>query len=226
MKPFIALQSLMYICFLILDLTGKAIAVSNHLKLATIALCFSFAIVQMTRLKHKVALIQALILLFTFVSDYFLLMTDAFSIGITTFIIVQIGYGSLLKLAKSEGVNYKAIFIVTIVLILTVFLMVTNQTEGLSLLYAILFIRNLARAYNYKNHGDYSKWLFIGLSLYAVCDVQVALFNLESIKQLFPSIYVIASMGMWAFYLPGQVILTLSPCFYKEISQLDVDNQL
>lgn len=215
MKFFIALQLLIYICFIGLDLTGNAIAASNLLKLTSISICLAFSIGQILKKRHKIAIIQMLILFFTLTSDYFLLLTDMFSMGISTFIIVQIGYGSLLKLANNEKQDRLGITFLTIVIIFTVILLFMNQTEGLSLLYAMLFIRNLVTAYKSKNQSEYSIWLFIGLVLYAICDVQVALFNLEFVKNQLPNLYAIATLGMWVFYLPGQVILTLSPRLYE-----------
>ncbi len=220
MKFFIVLQVLIYICFIGLDLTGKAIAVSNLLKLTSIALCLVFSIIQMMKKKHKIAIIQMLILFFTLTSDYFLLLTDMYSMGISTFIIVQIGYGSLLKIANNKRPNRLGFFLLTSVIIFTVILLFLKQTDGLSLLYALLFIRNLVTAYKGKNQSEYSNWLLIGLVLYAICDVQVALFNLEFVKNQLSIIYAIAALGMWVFYLPGQVILTLSPRVYEVVETI------
>lgn len=215
MKSFISLQFILYICFIVLDMTGKAIAVSNQIKLISIVLCFAFAIFQFY-LKHtRIAFLQVCILGFTLISDYFLLLTNAYSVGIVTFIMVQLGYSGALKLAKNQAKNQaltRTEYLISgALIVISMILLKFDVTVGLSLLYAVLFVRNLFVAHKARKLSQYNRWLFIGLLLYAICDIQVAMFNLEVIKTHFTWLYSVVAVGMWVFYLPGQVILTLSP---------------
>ena len=211
MKSFISLQFMLYVCFIVLDMTGKAIAVSNQIKLISIVLCFAFAIFQFY-LKHtRIAFLQVCILGFTLISDYFLLLTNAYSVGIVTFIMVQLGYSGALKLAENQDLTRTEYLVSGALIVISMILLKFDVTVGLSLLYAVLFVRNLFVAHKARKLSQYNRWLFIGLLLYAICDIQVAMFNLDVIKTHFTWLYSVVAVGMWAFYLPGQVILTLSP---------------
>lgn len=211
MKSFISLQFILYACFIILDMTGKAIAVSNQIKLISIVLCFAFGIFQFYLKQTRIAFLQVCILGFTLISDYFLLLTSVYSVGVVTFIMVQLGYSGALKLAKDQSLTRTEYLVSGALIVISMILLKFDVTVGLSLLYAVLFVRNLFVAYKEHKLSQYNRWLFIGLLLYAICDIQVAMFNLDIIKTHFTWLYSVVAVGMWTFYLPGQVILTLSP---------------
>lgn len=77
----------------------------------------------------------------------------------------------------------------------------------------IMVLRSLKRQ-NYFQ-GDIRLGLFlVGLILFFVCDLMVGGYNLSSYVELPNNIYLvlyqISSLGMWMFYLPGQVLITIS----------------
>ena len=85
---------------------------------------------------------------------------------------------------------------------------------ALGAFYAFLFIWNIFSLSVQKSKDSYDSRLFvIGLILYALCDINVAIYNFPSFfdSNVFLSrIYASSGLAMWLFYLPGQVALALS----------------
>lgn len=85
---------------------------------------------------------------------------------------------------------------------------------ALGVFYALLFTWNIVSIMIKRSNDDYDRRLFaVGLILYALCDINVAIYNFPSFfdSNVFLSrIYASSGLAMWLFYLPGQVALTLS----------------
>lgn len=89
-----------------------------------------------------------------------------------------------------------------------------------TIFYFISFVCNIAFAFSIKRKSSRvlksASWnlFLIGLVLFLVCDLMVGLFNMTSYvplsEEVYGRLYHIASVGMWVFYLPGQVLITLS----------------
>ena len=221
---FVVVQLFLYIVFIILDLRSGYTFVSSSLKLLTIGLCLMWLIGNLIfETKHsdnKGSILKfkwmTTILSFTFVSDIFLLFTKHYTVGIATFIMVQILYACMVRKVKLK----RALVIVLLVSVFGVIIFIFSKTNtvftesflmGFEVLtYAILFISNLIVYGSRSRLSDRNKWLFIGLCLYAICDLQVAIYNLPPNSVIPSSVIQFVAIGMWLFYLPGQVLLTLS----------------
>lgn len=91
---------------------------------------------------------------------------------------------------------------------------------GITVFYFISFIFNIVlaakvRARTHYFQGEIRLGLFLaGLLLFFVCDIMVGAFNATDYLQIPDSIYhvlyQVSSIGMWVFYLPGQILITLS----------------
>ena len=92
--------------------------------------------------------------------------------------------------------------------------MAVGQAAPLNLLAALYFsqlLSNTVLAWRLK--GRRWRRFALGLTLFAGCDVCVGLFNaLPAASPLYPA----ASVGMWLFYLPSQVLIALSALPEKE----------
>ena len=76
----------------------------------------------------------------------------------------------------------------------------------LALIYFSNFLCNVALAV--KLPRGWGRQFALGLTLFLCCDVCVGIF--QSPGLLPPALEAFASLGMWLFYLPGQVLIVLS----------------
>lgn len=109
---FVALQTALYAGFLSLDITDTSIALSNYIKFCIIILCFCYAFFLGRGADKSILFCMKTALLFTVVSDLFLLLLDQYFWGVTTFIIVQQLYSLRLiltecKIREKGSVNVK-----------------------------------------------------------------------------------------------------------------------
>ena len=81
-----------------------------------------------------------------------------------------------------------------------------NSLNVLSLFYFANFACNTALSLSRRWEGPL-RLLPPGLVLYLCCDLCVAAFQFP---QALPALYPFVQVGMWLFYLPGQVLLALS----------------
>ncbi|GAB6108219.1 hypothetical protein [Fusibacter bizertensis] len=232
-SKFMGIQIVIYISFLILDITSHYHLASNLLKLSAIGLCLIWLSINHLSVKkrgesepiinnYKWMLI---ILCFTFASDIFLLFTSKYTIGLATFIIVQLLYASRIRDVKmTKGLILGLMSFLTAILLYQVSrqYLAPYSTDYLMILevvvYALLFASNLLKYGKLRKVSIQNNWMFIGLCLYAICDIQVAIYNLPPSVMIPSKLTEVAAIGMWLFYLPGQVILTLSatkPSYFK-----------
>jgi len=165
-------------------------------------------------------------LFFTVVSDVFLLLLDYYSIGISTFILVQFLYLIRISTWVSSGKVIKSVLLKTIgsglvaALILVIYhfwLDTPIQSEiVLGAFYFTLFLSNVIDGIGilFRSKKTYRILFACGLLAYFICDINVALFNLTDYltinNSIYAPIYQFSSIAMWAFYLPGQVAIALS----------------
>jgi hypothetical protein len=219
---FILLECLIYIAFTLLDIGFDApilMRVSLNLKLLSIGICVAF-LVRIARLNpdNQDGRFMVLILSLTLTSDVILLLTRQFVVGLILFVIVQILYSIRIQ----ERLNLKGVFIKgTIFITCLLFFMQMMPKRfsysimlALGVFYAFLFITNLISLTVKRTADIFDRRLFvIGLVLYALCDLNVAIYNFPSFfesNSILSTIYASSGLAMWLFYLPGQVALTLS----------------
>ncbi len=192
---FLALEAVLYVIFLILDLTGRG-GQTIWLKYSGILLCLLCALLYAVQGGDRLVFPA---LLFTAGADWFLLVqNDHLILGVALFLVVQTLY--LLRLRRM-GANSCYWLRSMLALLLGVAVFAFGLASWLNLLVALYFSQLLSNAIL---AWSARKWVFAaGLSLFVCCDICVGMFNLGILASF-------ASVGMWLFYLPSQVLIVLS----------------
>ncbi len=187
---------------------------------------------------RKDSLLQAIALGCTILADICLLLTEQYTLGIGIFLIIQTIY--LYRIQKSrvlflnkelaklciKRVLLRFMIGIGVLLLLNKYLLINFQT-CLAVIYFISFTDNLFLLVHFKNslknglfHYSFFLW---GMLFFYLCDIHVGIFNLSSVLQTIPKAFSkfvsFASVAMWLFYLPAQVLLSMSGgSFYCDIS--------
>lgn len=201
---FLSAEGVIYALFLALDLTGRG-GQSVPLKYAGILLCLAFSLLGADRL-------VPLALALTAGADWFLLVrNDRYLLGIALFLAVQTVY--LLRLRRA-GADCAWPLRSALALALGAGVYALHMASAVNLAAALYFsqlMSNTLLAWTLK--GAPRRAFALGLTLFVGCDVCVGLFNV--LPPGSPP-YLAASVGMWLFYLPSQVLIALSALPGKE----------
>lgn len=201
---FLSAEGVIYALFLALDLTGRG-GQSVPLKYAGILLCLAFSLLGADRL-------VPLALALTAGADWFLLVrNDRYLLGIALFLAVQTVY--LLRLRRA-GADSAWPLRSALALALGAGVYALHMASAVNLAAALYFSQlasNTLLAWTLK--GARRRAFALGLTLFVGCDVCVGLFNV--LPPGSPP-YLAASVGMWLFYLPSQVLIALSALPGKE----------
>ncbi len=203
---------------------------TSKLKYASVCLCFVFSLLwEKTSLKDNAIVSAAFV--FTLVADVFLLLRgDNYEVGITSFLIVHALYLSRLVLFardlrlrddESEKLNVKAFKFINIVRVavmlllpLVIYLFLNDYFTAANILagecYCML-VGNAALCFCFLKNKQ-MRVFGIALILFALCDFCVGAFNIFSRG----FIYEFSSVMMWGFYLPSQVLISLSSAAFNE----------
>lgn len=189
MKAFILIESIIFVSFIIMDFMNMN---SIYIKYLGIVICFVFSLLNKN---YIISLAQ----LFTLIADYFLLVIDNYYVlGLISFIVVQMIYMYFLYNNKAKLYIYIRLSLIIIAI---------SLINKLPLLYVLvlcyfsMLIMNTITSYSNRN----LILLSIGFTLFIGCDVSVGLHNILNSGLL----YDIATMSMWIFYLPSQVLITI-----------------
>lgn len=218
---FILLEVIIYVLFLLLD--GKVISLevdSSYFKYAGIILCLIFSLFGFYKNKKFINILIPIALVFTLISDYFLLFnTDSslFTYGLYTFICAQLIYFVFI-VCKRRSIKE---FILSLILRITLSIvaLVSANSLGfndlltnLALLYFVELVSNFIYSFWLIKDNKLMFIFIMGLLLFIACDINVALNNV----QIFEGIdYHIVNYLMRVFYLPSQVMLSLTNMFVK-----------
>lgn len=222
---FIIVEVFVYLIFMAGDIYGYPKADSvTLLKFSSILLCNIFTLVCAAANKKRDNYILAGALLFTGISDYFLLFTEYFTFGMLTFCVVQILY--LVRLyfleerRKRGGIPGRLLinaFLGAAALFVLYLLKVTvNPLLMISVFYFVSILHNVIRAIQNAGHGtDRRNLLFAaGMFLFMLCDINVGIYNMSGFiavgNEVFQKLYHFSEIAMWMFYLPAQVCIVLS----------------
>ena len=196
---FLILECAIYTVFLFLDLTGRG-GMTLWLKYAGILLCLLFAVLCAARGGDKL-IVPALLL--TACADWFLLVRgDHLIAGLLFFLCVQAIYLFRLRREGTVGLWLRLVLPVLLIALLFALNLVT-LLNVLAMIYFSQLLSNAILAWRLTRFRLFA----LGLTLFVGCDVCVGLFNTAA---MFPALYSFVSVGMWAFYLPSQVLIVLS----------------
>ena len=202
-STFLSVEGVAYACFLLLDLTGHGDQ-TTPIKYAGIVLCLAFSLLGTDRL-------VPLALALTAGADWFLLVrNDRYAVGIALFLCVQtVYYLRLRRMGAGAAYPLRA----GLALGLGVGLYLLRLASPVNLLAGLYFSQLLSNTVLAWRMGRPGRLFAVGLTLFVGCDVCVGLFN--ALPPGSPP-YSAASVGMWFFYLPSQVLITLSALPGKE----------
>lgn len=210
---FLFIEAVFYLTFIILDLTSSLNGLSTALKYCSVLLCFGFSLI-FAKTPDRILAASALGL--TVIADAFLLLLDRhYLAGILCFLGVQILY--YIRLLSAGGFSLLPFLPVRFLLSGCIFpvLAVLHIWDSLSAAAAFYFLQLLLNAAEslFLRHISLQYTLFsAGLLFFVCCDLCVGLTNLSSLAVLSvpESLLSFAQIGMWLFYLPSQVMITLS----------------
>ncbi|MFA9398477.1 MAG: lysoplasmalogenase family protein [Clostridiaceae bacterium] len=211
---------MIYISFLFLDISNKNSFINTDiLKYISIILCFFISFLYSNTSISKVDLnLLRLGLFFTVLADLCLLFLDKYIIGIILFCIVQIIY--LIRYERGEIIrNIIFLFIIAFIILISIYFMKLfyGEVENIfpvSLFYAICLLTSVIKAYKNKSYPCPNNYIIRwGMTLFLLCDISVAVYNVTNNLIYFPHIYTMNQVFLqfiWLFYLPSQLLISLS----------------
>lgn len=224
---FLLIEFVLYIGFLYQDISKKeSFLVSMNLKFTGIILCFIITLLFYARqnITRDIRLLRCAFL-FTVISDLCILILDTYFIGLITFFIVQLLY--LIRIHCWRKQQKVHTFLWTLILrnilvalvitgVLIVLKVSLNGLVLISIFYFVSIFFNTVDAIwvQFNVPKKQFKLYAIGMVLFLLCDINVGLFNLADFilieESWFNKIFEFAAIAMWMFYLPAQVMISLS----------------
>lgn len=197
-KCFVALETALYLLFLALDAFSTG---GDGVKYLTIVVCLLAAV---WSAQHGGSRLMAWAMAFTLAADTFLLLLDRwYGAGIALFCVVQGLYLTRIRRACGHTLWALRAGLVAAAWVLLNALGMGTALNLLAALYFVNFLVNACQSLTLRSERLFAA----GLWLFLLCDVCVGLRNQPS---LLPGLAGAAQVGMWLFYLPGQVLLVLS----------------
>lgn len=229
-KYFVILEVIFYFSFLLLDSINEISAISTLLKFISITGCFIFVFISFIKNKENGLVLMLAILSFTVLADIFLLFYQKYETGILAFIIVQILYSLEIKRINKDNCKKYMLEVLTVVFTWNIVILILKNknlltpTVVIASLYFIIFSMNVIKSWivvvRNKNRSAFELNLAFGLLLFYLCDINVALNNVDAINVGMPGVFATfakyAGVLMWFFYLPSQVILSINSVYYNE----------
>jgi len=207
---FLAVEGILYVAFLSMDLTGCC-GDTVPVKYMGILLCLAFSLLCASRGGDRLVPIA---LAFTAGADWFLLVrNDHYALGIVLFLCVQTVYFLRLRRAGAPAAWPLRSGLALGAGLAVYALGMASTVDLLAALYFSQLLSNTALAWTLN--GERWRRFALGLALFVGCDACVGVFNAQ-IPDL--TLYFFASIGMWLFYLPSQVLIALSAQPEKERS--------
>lgn len=185
----------------------------NKTKFIIIVCCFINTLLTRQVALHKTDInLLRLGMFFTMLADYFLILTTQYIIGLISFCIVQIIYN--LRYMGKERLRVQLIS--SLIAFITIYFIFNIELIiSLGLVYCVLFINSFislflgCKKYPIPNNI----FILLGMILFALCDINVALYGLSlyASRTVFYSQYLDTIFFLiWIFYIPSQVLLSLS----------------
>lgn len=229
LKYFLIFELILYITFAFLDIFQLSFEISSILKYISIWSCLVFVFLSYLKSKEKSILYMSIILIFTLISDFLLLFTRSYEMGIIFFMIVQVLYSFKIKLICQDSCKFYMVEVLAVTFFWNLIVLLMKHFNLLSPIivvaswYFVIFTANMIRIWlkvfqsNKANKKVIS--FAIGLTLFYLCDINVGLNYLLYIENL-PRLIVMfannAGIFIWLFYLPSQIILSVHGVFYSK----------
>lgn len=203
------LEGCLYLAFLSLDLFLPGSGWDISLKYLSILLCFCFVL---GNGEGRDSLLMKTALGFTLLADLFLLVLDHwYLIGVACFCVVQLLYLTRIAKLRPEKLPLRLALRGLLVVAALITAWRLGALDGLTALSLFYFSQLICNALESLSLGIPFRGFSLGLFLFVGCDLCVGLQNLSA---WFPAaggpLVEFARVGMWLFYLPSQVLISLS----------------
>lgn len=200
---FLTIELIAYAAFLYLDIfKPEQVNLSNGIKMFSITVCFAYAAYRGIEGGGYLYITAASCLILF--ADSYLLFSNHPLPGVVIFIGVQFCYQFYLNGRKQKV--FPIAILSAIVLFCIFYALSREKPEGLTgaaFVYAVGLMINLVIAWKKSRKMGYITGMAVGLPLLALCDIHVAICNLW-----YTSSYLeFASVAMWLFYLPSQILI-------------------
>lgn len=226
-KTFLGTEAVLYFCIVILDITGLLTDVSGIIKFVGILDCLLMAVYIFVSNRARISLCISISLAFTLIADFFLIFPGRdIRPGLLSFVFAHIVYLCIIENFKLKRILPELVIRTGIASVVTIPIGRIAGFDYLSIyllaLYGTTFVMNYINCIlkvvdRYQGRPEslkckaeipngFLRLLFVGLSLFILCDINVALYN--TLAGGF--VYRLSSVLMWVFYLPSQVLLVLA----------------
>ncbi len=214
MKIFLAIQGILYMIVLSSDIGDFLTADgSNGIKLFSVFVCFMYLLITFRPGKSGFDhLLMIGVIATTILADTILLFTDQMLLGVLVFVGVQILYAYRIAWFRHSRIRY-GYYIGGIMAIAGLSFMFHDDGLLMTavLFYGVLFVVNLRHLLMDRNSDRQKHTLFVvGYILFLICDINVLFFNILPNFGISNLLYEFSRVSMWFFYLPAQVLLSIS----------------
>lgn len=216
-KFFIIIETVLYLSFLLLDISGFYL-LSGYIKFISIALVFLFILIKSIAISTDFFIPMALAC--SVFADFFLLFSNQYITGICAFLLVQILL--FLQIHHLFEISFKYQILLPICfLFIELIIIINNEFLWdyiiiLAISYFLLFLSNIITLvfiwYRGKIHTCKRRLFSIGCFLFFLCDIHVGLYNISEYNTIMGNLLDANwfYLGMWLFYLPGQIMIACS----------------
>lgn len=217
---------LLYILFLYSDIFDiKMVVSSSALKYISVVLCFIITLfIGKDGFGKRDRLLLQIGLFIAILADLCLLILGYHVLGIALFCLVQIIYYNRYRGGKACRPPLIFIkFIVIFLLIMVGYFIINLVSVKVDFLFAMAFFYSVClifstlesvNASKNKLYPCYNKYMIIvGMALFLLSDIAIAIFNMS--KEFNTCMYNISASLIWGFYLPSQVLLSVSGYRFK-----------
>ena len=209
---FAAAAAGLYFSFLSRDLSGTGD--STAIKYVAILTVFAYSL---TNASSADGVVVAAALLFTVVADTFLLLLNAhYLLGVLSFCAVQALYfARMVRLGRYRRWWISVIIRVSVWAAVIFVLGIAGVLDGLLCVTALYFINlavNMVESFALCRQNRGMLLFSLGLALFVCCDLCVGIHNLSQYLSIdgLKGLRAFDAVGMWAFYLPSQVLIAFS----------------
>ena len=227
-KGVITIILALYILFLYMDLYNvKGFITTDYIKYLCIILCFLLSLIFTKNSiadkdNNKDIVLLQLGMFITVFADLCLVIFNFYILGIVFFSMVQIIYAMRYsgKKSKITLINFLIIFLCILLLyiVANVFIVKINVLLPFSLFYSICLLTSVIKAIEAFKDNLYPSPIkykvVLGMILFLLCDICVALSNIATHLPLealdLKNLEQISRYLIWVFYLPSQLMLSLS----------------
>lgn len=199
-KLFIAAESITYVMIVCSDISGAYNA--DLLKFSAIVLCLLYSAYASINGGDKLV---TLALAVTLCADVFLLLlNECYTLAVALFCAVQGLY--FVRIFRNNG--RRSLWAIRVLLLAAALaaLLCCDILTPLNILAAVYFtsfVCNLLQSFSMGN-----RVFSLGLMLFICCDICVGMHNLQEFSNA--ALNEFTKVGMWLFYLPSQVFISLS----------------